>query len=303
MKSETVLITDRDEIRKLSGKSKESVFRDIKIIKEWLETQKHLPEIPSDNLIEFFLNNCKFSIEKTKQNLDMYYTLRNLIPDMYQNVNPSTPNLEEVYKKVYMIPLPQLTPSKERIILFRYKDVDDIVDIRKIYAHYLNNIYEIRAQEDLTMGDVVLVDLEHISFAMAAKNTPVILKQVALAMEKVHSLRMKGIFIFNCPNYLTNFLNLFKSFLSSKLSERFHVYPTIESIGKHFPIDILPSDLGGKEKSLDELEAMWKVKFMEFKDRFDELEKMKVNEKLRPEKLKNDELLGYYGNFKKIDTD
>ncbi|XP_057667927.1 uncharacterized protein LOC130900935 isoform X3 [Diorhabda carinulata] len=112
MNAETVLITDRDEIRKLSGKSKESVFRDIKIIKEWLETQKHLPEIPtksifisimikSDNLIEFVLNNCKFSIEKTKQNLDMYYTLRNLIPDMYQNANPSTPDIEEVYKKAF----------------------------------------------------------------------------------------------------------------------------------------------------------------------------------------------------------
>ncbi|XP_057667926.1 uncharacterized protein LOC130900935 isoform X2 [Diorhabda carinulata] len=145
MNAETVLITDRDEIRKLSGKSKESVFRDIKIIKEWLETQKHLPEIPSDNLIEFVLNNCKFSIEKTKQNLDMYYTLRNLIPDMYQNANPSTPDIEEVYKKAYMFPLPKLTPSKERIMFFKYKDVDDIVDIRKIYVHYLNNIYEIRA--------------------------------------------------------------------------------------------------------------------------------------------------------------
>lgn len=42
---------------------------------------------------------------------------------------------------------------------------------------------------------------------------------------------------------------------------------------------------------------------MEYQDYFDHLEKLKVNEDLRPNKLENDEILGFYGNFKKLNLD
>lgn len=38
-------------------------------------------------------------------------------------------------------------------------------------------------------------------------------------------------------------------------------------------------------------------------ERFDKLDQMKVKEDLRPNPLKNDDVLGYYGNFKKLDVD
>lgn len=44
-------------------------------------------------------------------------------------------------------------------------------------------------------------------------------------------------------------------------------------------------------------------KFVEYKDHFDQLMELKVDESLRPEKLVNDEMLGFHGNFKKLDVD
>ena len=35
---------------------------------------------------------------------------------------------------------------------------------------------------------------------------------------------------------------------------------------------------------------------------FDYLEKVKVDENRRPAKLENDEMLGFYGNFKKLNV-
>ena len=41
----------------------------------------------------------------------------------------------------------------------------------------------------------------------------------------------------------------------------------------------------------------------EYKYLYDKLDKIEVDESLRPEKLNNDEILGFSGNFKKLDVD
>jgi hypothetical protein len=45
------------------------------------------------------------------------------------------------------------------------------------------------------------------------------------------------------------------------------------------------------------------VKLEQFQDRFDQLDQMRVDESLRPEKLVNNDILGFHGNFKKLNVD
>ncbi|XP_072394631.1 retinol-binding protein pinta-like [Diabrotica undecimpunctata] len=297
-----LLITDRNKIRKVWEKTESDVIKDIQIIKEWLKTQKHLPEIPTDNMIEFFLVNCKFSIEKTKQTLDMYYTVPNLVSDLYKNINPCTSDVDIAYETANFVCVPVLTPSLHRLTIVQYKDSEN-GDVRKMSAHGLKNLYEIRIHEDLSMGEIYIVDCTHIKFSVVAKITPLFLKQVAFVLERVHSLRTHSIHFIYAPSYYHHTINLFKSVLKKKLSDRVYSHKSLDELLEYLPLDVLPSDFGGKQKSCDELAELWKNKMFEYKDRFDKLETMQVNEALRPEKLQNDELLGYYGNFKKIDTD
>lgn len=86
-----------------------------------------------------------------------------------------------------------------------------------------------------------------------------------------------------------------------------------------FTIDELPKDYGGNGPSLQKLAGMSKnvffysikyqfpddlqEKFSEYQNRFDLLDKLRVNENLRPEPLINDEMLGFHGNFKKLNVD
>ncbi|XP_028140953.2 clavesin-1-like isoform X1 [Diabrotica virgifera virgifera] len=302
MPSNDLLITDRNKIRKAWEKTENDVYKDIQIIKEWLQTQKHLPEIPTDNMIEFFLVNCKFSIEKTKQTLDMYYTVPNLVPDLYKNINPCTSDVDIAYKTANFVCIPVLTPSLHRLTVCQYKDSED-GSVSKLSAHCLRNIYEIRIHEDLSMGEIYLVDCERVKFSVIAKITPLLLKQIAFVLERVHSYRTHSIHFINSPSYMHHTITLFKTFLKKKLADRVYSHKSLDELLEHLPLDVLPSDFGGKQKSCEELAELWKKKMFEYKDRFDKLETLQVNEELRPEKLENDELLGYYGNFKKIDTD
>jgi hypothetical protein len=92
----------------------------------------------------------------------------------------------------------------------------------------------------------------------------------------------------------------------------------VEVLKEIFSDDILPKDYGGSGPSLEQLNGsnfivdiisfhcqisdLMKVKLEEFQDRFDQLDQMRVDESLRPEKLVNNDILGFYGNFKKLDV-
>jgi hypothetical protein len=52
-----------------------------------------------------------------------------------------------------------------------------------------------------------------------------------------------------------------------------------------------------------QIPGLMKVKLEEFQGRFDQLDQMRVDESLRPERLVNNDILGFYGNFKKLDVD
>lgn len=42
---------------------------------------------------------------------------------------------------------------------------------------------------------------------------------------------------------------------------------------------------------------------LEYSPRFDALRNLRVDENLRPYKLKDDGIFGFYGNFKRLDVD
>ncbi|RZC39700.1 hypothetical protein BDFB_012916 [Asbolus verrucosus] len=79
----------------LFDRTEKSFEEDVETVKEWMKTQPHLPEIMEDVKIRNFLILNKCSIEKTKQKVDMYYTIRSLIPDLYDDSNPKLPHLQK----------------------------------------------------------------------------------------------------------------------------------------------------------------------------------------------------------------
>ncbi|KAJ3652769.1 hypothetical protein Zmor_018706 [Zophobas morio] len=91
--------------------------------------------------------------------------------------------------------------------------------------------------------------------------------------------------------------------IKPKLFERMHILSDDTTIKEKFPEDLLPVDFGGKGISLEKLQEMMVAEYQQHLSFFDDLEKFKVDENLRPANLENDEMLGFYGNFKKMNAD
>lgn len=100
--------------------------KDIQAIKEWLNKQPHLAArdgehlgcqwsfttssnlnifflfITDDQWILTFLRGCKFSLERTKEKMDTYYTMRTLLPEFFHNRDPMRPEVQELLRLGYV---------------------------------------------------------------------------------------------------------------------------------------------------------------------------------------------------------
>nr|CAH7724661.1 unnamed protein product [Callosobruchus chinensis] len=274
-----VIVKDRDDRLKIALKSHEKTLEqlqeDVNIIKEWLKTQKHLPETPHDHVIQNFLLLNKFSIETTKQKLDMYYTIRSLLPEVFENKHPNSPHMQQNMKAI-------ISSESSNIL-----DLDPYMIFSHIY-----NVAEVRLHEDVALGDVYVYDMAYFPFRQIARLNP-----------KVFSSRVKALHILNAPAYAEPLIKLVKQLLNPKLSDRIHIHDSLESLRKFLPNKVLPKEYGGDLPPLGEINETWVKAFEKYADRFDKMAKLKVNEQLRPTPLVNDDILGIYGNFKKLNVD
>ncbi|XP_044261211.1 uncharacterized protein LOC123009151 [Tribolium madens] len=291
-------------ILQLYDQNEESLRLDIAKLKNWMTSQGHLPEILDDKSIENFLILTKFSIERTKQSIDMYYTVRSLIPEFYEHVNPRKPNMAEMRQIAYWLALPKMTDDMHRVMVFkmRNKQMIDKMEPRNVIGLVIN-LEELRLKEDVMFGDVTIFDNEGINFGYIKKLTPSIVAKVLTVYEKVFSIPMKAIYVVNSPPFVSTILGILKSLMKPKLFERIHVCQDTSILTEKIPKRILPRDYGGEEKSLEELQGLLDLKLAQYQDRFDKLDKLHVDEAKRPQKLENDEILGFHGNFKKLSVD
>ncbi|CAG9830965.1 unnamed protein product [Diabrotica balteata] len=285
------------------GKTLKQLEGDIQTIKDWMKTQHHLPELGSDGLIKNFLLGNKLSIEQTKEKVDMYYTIRHMMPEVYDHSNINKPQMKKIADQLYFFPLPKRTEEGSRVTVCKLMDTSsDNFDFYKFLAYGCSNM-EVRFQEDLLYDEIIVIDLENVKMGHIFKSSPFHLKKMLTILEKVYSNKLKKIHMVNCPTFAVNTINALKQLIKPKLASRIFVHEGTETLSNHISVKVLPGDYHGLELSLQELNEMWKIKLQDHKDRFDVLDNLRTNESLRPSALQNDEILGYHGNFRKLSLD
>lgn len=80
------------------NEDKEKLEEALTLMRAWIEQSPHLKARTDDQFLIAFLRGCKYSLEKTKQKLDMYYTLRTHIPELMLDRDPLDQKLHAIIK-------------------------------------------------------------------------------------------------------------------------------------------------------------------------------------------------------------
>lgn len=291
------------QIHEELGKTEKEIQEYVTILQEWLKTQEHLPEVPGTELIRSFLIFNKFSIEKCKIKLDLYYTVRCVMPELF-NKHPCTQEMVEQARITYVIPLPKLSNDNRRILYTKISEVygTEAFNHERFTSHIFN-VFEILVREDLFLGSHFIYDCAGLKMGHVTKLSPTVMKKSSVVMEKVFSNRVTSVHIVNFHPAFEATLNIVKAILPPKIQARLKVHKSAATLFDTFSKEILPKDIGGEEDSLADLTELWIQELKSQSELFTKLQNMKVDESKRPSKLVNDEILGFYGSFRKIDVD
>lgn len=278
-------------------------------IKQWMATQPHLPKNYDERILNSFIRGCKHDVERAKRKLDHYFSYRTIMPEIFSNRDPTSEEFKQMKNYFVAFPLPELTADGCRVTLHKVTADDaNVLDIKTI-VKYLIILGEIRLiEEGPISGDVVVFDVECMKASFVSKLINPIVKKAVMCSQHALPQRLKEIHVINAPPYMDTGVNIFKMFVKQKIKDRFHVYSSTEGLYQYVPRDSLPSDYGGKEKSIDALQSEWYKKLESYRSYFEEQENICSDESKRINKVETSnnehgDMFGTTGSFHKLSID
>lgn len=293
-------------IRKELNEDVNTREKDLEHIKDWLKKQPHLPDTWDEARLMTFLRGCKFSLEKCKRKLDMYFTMRAAVPEFFKDRDVNRPELKAIAKLGQGPPLPGLTPEGRRVICMRglTKDVEtpNLADAMKL-ALMVGDI-RLAAEEVGVAGDVYVLDASVVSPQHFARVSPAIVKKFLVCVQEAYPVKLKEVHVVNVSPLVDTIINWVKPFLKEKIRNRIYVHSDLESLYKWIPKNVLPEEYGGTAGKLAEFNEQWIKKLEEYTPWFKEQENIKADESKRPGKPTNyDDLFGLDGSFRQLSID
>ncbi|XP_063924509.1 uncharacterized protein LOC135138465 [Zophobas morio] len=148
-----------EKVLKTFNKDKESAEDDIRTIQKWVREQPHFLQPLERRSVANFLILNKFSIEKTKQKIDNYYTNRTKLHEIYKELmNPKFSYVKEVNRIAYCTAHPQLL-NYNRVFFFKIRNPDLVEKLdHYVVLRYMMACQEIRVREDIMYGDIHVFD-------------------------------------------------------------------------------------------------------------------------------------------------
>ncbi|XP_049547062.1 alpha-tocopherol transfer protein-like [Anopheles darlingi] len=285
----------------------------LSVIKSWLiECNLQCGPI-DDQFLMAFLRGCKFSLEKVKKKIVLFYNIRSELPQIIQNRDPIDMDVLRVIRMGVGVPLPKTEKmSDPKIFLIRVGKFNvsqcTFADVMKV-GTMINDILMRDDDQMVICGMALIIDLQGVTRSHLMHFEMNFLKKVAILSQDASPLRMQGIHILNPPPGLQTAMSIFNSLLSEKnQSKRIFVHGRdLQSLHKHFPPSLLPVEYGGSLDSVNDFVHEWEKKMIENRSYL--LEMASISATLSSPIIvenagtKNATAFGFEGSFRKLNFD
>ncbi|XP_061395848.1 retinol-binding protein pinta-like [Musca vetustissima] len=298
-----------EELQKVAinelGEVPERIPEDLFAFKQWIKQQPHLKARMNDQFLVQFLRGCKYSLEKAKKKIDIFYSMKTKYPEYFNMTDVDDPLFRKLHNTGFFIPLPSpLNGHGPRIIMSRFK-ADPTVFAPQHFFQYCDGSVEMMLMNDpyaCIYGVILVIDFAEATASHLLPFTINMAKQNAIYYEKAFPVRVKTFCFINLSKYAQQFLNLLLPHMSEKFRKRFILCGSEWS--KHIPLEYMPTDYGGKNGCLEELCREYAKVWDEYRQYFKENANYGTDEHLRlGGAFKFDADLGTGGTFRKLNVD
>ncbi|XP_034828446.1 alpha-tocopherol transfer protein-like [Maniola hyperantus] len=285
------------------------ISSDLQHIKDWLAKQPHIYARTDDQWLIAFLRGCKHSLERAKEKLDLYYTLRTLSPELYEIRDNHDSVFDHFMDLGIYIILPQtVSPNSPRLGIVRLAKFNpEKYSMTNLFGVTITMQKLLLLDDDVAVvnGTQWLIDVEGLTMAHILQITPSIVMKMGKQHEDAAPLRMKEAHFVNSPVAFVKIINLLKSMLNEKNRNRIFVHgKNFDDLYQFIPKSLLPAEYGGDNGRIREITDAWKTKRRQYGSWLEEDVKYKTDESKRPGTPKTAEsLFGIKGSFRQLEFD
>jgi len=246
----------------------EKLSKDLSEIKQWIESTPHMRTTRKDDLfLRLFLRGCNYNVKDTKEKLDMYFTCRSLIPNWFDNWDPSDPSLQKILNAGIFLPLHGYDRRGRYSILVRMGQVlpstMSAEECYKVFIMIFNMVLEGNAQAQ-TKGMALIVDMEGMGACHSTMMNPNLLKKLVIVFQEAYPMDseilvdLSRLYFLNMPKILEKLFSIFLTFLNKRYKKMMLIEDKDSStMFDEMGPEILPAEYGGDNKTVDEITRFW----------------------------------------------
>lgn len=299
-----------DELQKVAieelNEVPERMRSDVEALRTWLQQTPHLKSRDDDQFIVTFLRGCKYSLEKAKRKIEMFYTAKTNTPEFFGIRDPTDNSIQEIMQLGLIMPLPaDETKAFPRIVLTRLGNYDfskyDFISIMKV-TYMLSDLCMINSDVTIICGNINVVDLRGCGLSLMSQITPSLIKKLSTLLEPF-PVRIKAIHLVNPPKGIDTMFKILMSVCHEKLRSRVHMHENFDALQKVLDKRHLPSDYGGTNKSLKDTITEWRETLVKNQAWFQDDANYRIENLINSGAADNETLFGAEGSFRSLNID
>ncbi|KAJ0172875.1 hypothetical protein K1T71_011051 [Dendrolimus kikuchii] len=278
---------------------------DIKVFRDWLMTQPHLPgKFITDLDLILAYHCCDRSLAVAQSVLDLHYTQRSL--HSFLNERVVDRNIEMCLNTVLFALLPEYDVDGNNVLYVRLNDPDPkkfvFFDSVKTFM-MIFDLYQCGA--GTCLGGRLIIDMDAATFSHVTKIEITTLKHILYFIQECMLIKINGVNFLNAPYFMDKVMMLIRPFLKKALLDIINIHPVGDtSIFDIVPKRLFPKECGGEFMDFKSNTAYVIHRLKSNSAFFDEEAKKRVQESLRPgEKGVTADIYSIQGSFKKLDID